>query len=182
MSTRCNIAIKLKEKDLNKELTYDGIHFLKTNEAYPYMEVYCHHDGNPKNAKDFFFKRGRLTDYESVLNYIIQGDRSTFDKSYTERGEQWPDNRPYMFASLEGDIPEQYYYIFMDGKWYYKERTSANDQPMEWKELVPDESTDAPSDNLDFGHIAREIKALVERLTDGKYTTKDLTEDILKRK
>lgn len=182
MSTRCNIAIKLKEKDLNKELTFDGIHFQRTNADYPYMEVYCHHDGYPENAKDFFFKRRKLTDYESVLNYIIQGDRSSFDTSYIECGEQWPDNRPYMFASLDGDIPEQYYYIFMDGKWYYKERSSANDQPMDWKELVADETPETPAETLDFEHIAREIQALVERLTDGKYTTKELTADILKRK
>jgi len=182
MSTRCNIAIKLKEKDLNKELTYDGIHFQKTKVEFPYMEVYCHHDGYPENAKDFFFNRGRLTDYESVLKYILQGDRITFETSYTECGEQWPDNRPYMFASLEGDIPEQYYYIFMDDKWFYKERSSANDQPMEWQELKPGEQSGAPAEELDFEPIAREIKALVERLTAGRYTTKDLTEDILKRK
>ena len=182
MSTRCNIAIKLKEKDLNKELTFDGIHFIKTKVEYPYMEVYCHHDGRPENAKDFFFKRGKLTDYESVLNYIIQGDRTAFDASYIECGEQWPDNLPYMFASLEGDIPEQYYYIFMDDKWYYKERSSANDQPMEWTELVPDEPIETSSENLDFDYIAQEIKALVEKLTDGKYTTKDFTKEMLKRK
>ena len=182
MSTRCNIAIKLKEKDLNKELTYDDIHFLKTKEEYPYMEVYCHHGGSPDMAKDFFFNRAKLTDYESVLRYILQGDRTSFDTSYTECGEQWPHNRPYMFASLEGDIPELYYYIFMDGKWYYKERVSANDQPMEWIELIADETTGEVPQDIDFSLIAGEIKALVERLTDGKYTTKDLTEDILKLK
>ena len=146
------------------------------------MEVYCHHGGSPDMAKDFFFNRAKLTDYESVLRYILQGDRTSFDTSYTECGEQWPHNRPYMFASLEGDIPELYYYIFMEGKWYYKERVSANDQPMEWIELIADETTGEVPQDIDFSFIAGEIKALVERLTDGKYTTKDLTEDILKLK
>ncbi len=182
MSTRCNIAIKLKEKDLNKELTCDGIHFQNTKADYPFMEVYCHHDGYPENAKDFFFNRARLTDYESVLNYVLQGDRTSFETSYMESGEQWPDNRPYMFASIEGDIPEQYYYIFMDGKWYYKERSSDNDQPMDWIELVPDAPAAPLPGDPDFEYIAREIKALVERLTDGKYTTTNLTKEILTRK
>lgn len=179
MSARCNIAIKLKEKDLNKELTFDDIHFLKTKEEYPFMEVYCHQDGQPDKAKEFFFNRGKLTDYESVLKYILQGDRESFDTPYTECGKQWSDNRPYLFASLDGDIPELFYYIFMDDKWYFMERVSANDQQAEWKELVADDIVGKPSEEIDFSLIANEIRSLVERLTDGRYTTRELTEDTL---
>jgi len=182
MSTRCNIAIKLNDKDLDRELTYDDIHFIKTQKEYPFMEIYCHHDGNPENARKFFYQEARLTDYEEVLKYILKGDRRSFNTTYTECGEQWSDNRPYMYASLEGDIPELFYYIFMDGRWYYKERISANDKDVEWKELVPDGMTIETEAEPDFDFISNEIRELVEKITNGKYTIQGLNKEMLKRK
>ena len=182
MSTRCNIAIKLKEKDLDKELTFDDIHFLKTKKEYPFMEVYSHRDGTPENAKRFFFQEAGLTDYESVLKYILEGDRTSFSTSNTDCGEQWSENRPYQYASLDGDIPEMYYYIFMDDKWYFKERISANDQHVEWQELVADDIATQVEKGPDFEYIVNEVQQLVEKLTDGKYTLEGLTKEMLKRK
>ena len=182
MSTRCNIAIKLKESDLDKELTFDDIHFLKTKREFPYMEIYCHHDGYPENARKFLYQKAGLTDYESVLKYILEGDRTNFETAYTSCGEQWSDNRPYMYASLDGDIPEKYYYIFMDGKWYYKERISANDQQVEWQELPPYDNASQTEIEPDFELLAEEVRRFVEEYTDGRYTLDGLTKEMLKKK
>ena len=181
MSTRCNIAIQLQESDLDRELTYDDIHFLKTKKEYPFMEIYCHHGGTPENARSFFRNNG-LTEYAAVLEYILKGDRSDFNSAYAERGEQWSENRPYMFASLDGDIPEQYYFIFKEGKWFYKERISANDQPMEWLDLEVDSIAFQSEETPDFAFIVNQVQHLVEELTNGKYTLQGLTKEMLKRK
>ena len=48
MSTRCNVAIKLRKEDLNKTLTFvenGKLHELHTDSGFSYMFIYIHHDG-----------------------------------------------------------------------------------------------------------------------------------------
>ena len=84
-------------------------------------------------------------------------------------------------SDLREMIPEMYYFIFMDGKWFYKERISANDQQVEWQELVADDIVIQPEEAPDFAYIAQEVQQLVEKLTDGRYTLEGLTKEMLKK-
>lgn len=135
MSTRCNVAVILKEKDLNTRL-YETKHnygYVDTKESHPTMEIYIHHDGYPDGVGKYLKKN--LTDYESVVNYILEGDRTSAECPYTECGENWENDKPYFWPDIwedKSDIPEDYLYLFKDDKWYYR---FFRDEKHEWKEL-----------------------------------------------
>ena len=83
MSTRSNIAILLRAEDRNKNFrTPMGTTVNANGKAYLY--VYCHNDGYPdgvgRDLEDMF----EGGDYESALEYILAGDRSTTDLTYWE--------------------------------------------------------------------------------------------------
>lgn len=133
MSTRGHICIKLKDEDLDKELHMKDINgndlecCVYTKKEFPYMFVYNHHDS-------YFDGLGKnlitnLQNYDSVKNYILQGDRSTFDTPYTECGEYPEDLKPHFSSNIDGPIPEEYFYLFNDNQWFMT-RTSG-------KELAP---------------------------------------------
>ena len=122
MSTRCHIAIKLKQEDLGKKLLItenNKEHQLTTNEGFPYMFIYIHHDGYLSGVG-----RGLLNelgvDYDAVKNYILEGDRTSFTCPYTECNETWEHNKPQFCKSIDEPIPEDYLYVLIDGKWFYR--------------------------------------------------------------
>lgn len=86
MSTRCNIAIKLRKEDCGKcfETPWGGIARVPKNAVYLY--VYCHNDGYPEGVgsdlKGMFVGNGAT--YKDALEYILKGDRTTSDMSYWE--------------------------------------------------------------------------------------------------
>ena len=122
MSARCHIAIKLKQEDLGKKLLItenNKEHQLTTDEGFPYMFIYIHHDGYLSGVG-----RGLLNelgvDYDIVKNYILEGDRTSFTCPYTECNETWDHNKPQFCKSIDGPIPEDYLYVLIDGKWFYR--------------------------------------------------------------
>ena len=122
MSTRCNVAIKLRPEDLNKKLTFvenDKIHELFVDSGFSYMFIYIHHDGYLKGV-GYRLLNELGTDYEKVKNYILQGDRTSFNEPYYECGEDWDDDTPNFCKSIDGPIPNDYFYLYDDGKWYYR--------------------------------------------------------------
>lgn len=122
MSTPCHIAIKLKQEDLGKKLLItenNKEHQLTTNEGFPYMFIYIHHDGCLSGVgHDLLNELG--VDYDAVKNYILEGDRTSFTCPYTECNETWEHNKPQFCKSIDGPIPEDYLYVLIDGKWFYR--------------------------------------------------------------
>lgn len=122
MSTRCHIAIKLKQEDLGKKLLItenNKEHQLTANEGFSYMFIYIHHDGCLSGVgHDLLNELG--VDYDAVKNYILEGDRTSFTCPYTECNETWEHNKPQFCKSIDGPIPEDYLYVLIDGKWFYR--------------------------------------------------------------
>lgn len=122
MSTRCHVAIKLKKEDLGKMLmiTENGKeHQLATDTGFSYMFIYIHHDGYLKGVGSGLLNELGI-DYETVKNYILEGNRTSFTCPYTECDESWEDNQPKFCKSIDGPIPEDYFYVLIDGKWFYR--------------------------------------------------------------
>jgi hypothetical protein len=111
MSTRSNIAIRLREADRNKTFETPWGEKVKPNGA-PFLNIYCHNDGYPEGVgadlKDMFDGGS----YEEALEYILRGDRSTTGTSYYDwRGEKCaPDPE-----QSESDCYQQdYLYVIME--------------------------------------------------------------------
>ena len=88
--------------------------------------VYCHFDGDPSGVrKDLLHKDFETTD--EVEAFIDEGDRSTVDEAYKERGEDFPadiiDSADAFFA---GDIEEYGYLFTLELKWVYKKAYGIN--------------------------------------------------------
>lgn len=126
MSTRGHICIKLKDEDLDKDFHMkdengNDLEFtVHTKSGYPYMYVYNHHDSYVSGLGKSL--ANNLLTYEEVRDYILQGNRTTFTQPYTceQYGESPEDNQPTMCADVSGEIPEEYFYLFEDGRWYVK--------------------------------------------------------------
>ena len=122
MSTRCHIAIKLKQEDLGKKLLItenNKEHQLTTDEGFPYMFIYIHHDGYLSGVGNGLLNELGV-DYDTVKNYILKGNRTSFTCPYTECNETWDHNKPQFCKSIDGPIPEDYLYVLIDGKWFYR--------------------------------------------------------------
>ena len=82
MSTRSNIAILLREEDRNRDFETPMGTTVNAH-GKPYLYVYCHNDGYPEGVgadlKDMF--EGQAS-YETALDYILEGDRSTTGLTY----------------------------------------------------------------------------------------------------
>ena len=125
MSTRGNICIKLREEDLDKELPlYDNYHkiigHIRTNKEFPYMIVYNHHDSYEDKPGLGYRLPRNLKTYMDVRNFILQGNRTSFDDPYTERNEDIQDNLPKFASNVEGEISNEYFYLFEDNRWKVK--------------------------------------------------------------
>ena len=126
INTHANIAIVLNPKDINKKLYANDNnenHYIKT--SYNLLEIYLHINDNLDITKKYL--KNNLNTYEDVLQYILKGDRITLDIPYCEKkDEQWEDNKPFPVKFKDNleefllDIPEEYYYIYNNGIWYYK--------------------------------------------------------------
>ena len=108
MSTRSNIAIRLREEDRNKTFETPWGETVKPN-GKQFLYVYCHNDGYPEGVgadlKDMF-NGGK---YEDALEYILMGDRSTTDLTYWDwRREECA---PYAEDNEEKMYQNDYLYI-----------------------------------------------------------------------
>ena len=91
MSTRSNIAIKLKEEDRNRDfIAPDNSVFNPGGKAY--LQIYCHFDGYPDGVGQDLLDE-KFT-YEEALNFIMLGDHSTVKEAYIFRGESWQQDKP----------------------------------------------------------------------------------------
>ena len=113
MSTRSNIAIKLKEEDRNKDfIAPDGSIFNPGGKEY--LQIYCHSDGYPDGVGQKLLDENFT--YEQALNFIMLGSHSTVEEAYIERGEKWQNNKPDCID--EPQCHQEYLYCFMDDDWY----------------------------------------------------------------
>ena len=115
MSTRSNIAIRLREADRNKDFKTPWGQTVNAN-GKPFLYVYCHNDGYPEGVGADLKSMFNGGDYNEALDYIMRGDRSTTDLSYwdwrKEKCEPWAaDTKKEMYQ-------EEYLYIIeeVDGK------------------------------------------------------------------
>lgn len=178
MSTRGSICIKLKDEDLDKDFhmkDVDGNDLTvigHTHRSYPYMYVYCHHDSYIEKPGLGYLLPRKLQTYEEVRDFIMQGDRSSFDEPYTKRGEDHEDLSPNYLETVDGDIPEEYFYLFENDKWYVK----TNAPFAEFKELeyIPEkiEITEKEADV---------IKHVFKRYLNIINTMKDILSDEVKK-
>ena len=119
MSTRSNIAIRLREEDRNKTFKSACGKNVKPNGA-AFLNVYCHWDGYPEGVGHDLKERFDGASYEDALKFILEGDRSTVDTSYWGwRQEECPP-RP---KQTEHDCYQQEYLYILeeaDGKMQVK--------------------------------------------------------------
>lgn len=113
MSTRSNIAIKLKEEDRHRDfIAPDNSVFNPGGKAY--LQIYCHFDGYPDGVGQDLLD-AKFT-YEDALNFIMLGDHSTVKEAYIFRGESWQQDKPDCMDKPQ--CHQEYLYCFMDDDWY----------------------------------------------------------------
>lgn len=126
MSTRATICIKLHDYDLGKEfylknhLGFNTEHKITTPLDARYMCVYCHHDGYIEKPGLGYFLPRKYQTYDEVRDFILQGDRSGLNDPYS-MNEPIFDVKPEFIDSVNEKIPEEYFYLFDDDKWYVKD-------------------------------------------------------------
>lgn len=133
MSTRGNICIKLREEDLDKDFHMkdkygDDVEFtIHTSKHCPYMFIYNHHDSYIERPGLGFTLPRKVNTYEEVRDFILQGNRTSLDTPYTADpyGEDFEDNQPQFASTCDGEIPEEFFYLFDNDKWYVKSYTQS---------------------------------------------------------
>lgn len=144
MSTRANIAIKLKAEDkyialnyLDKrfddvrpsirtlpwvnnmpiEQTYDDTYCNSTEDtSFDYLQIYNHHDGYPDHLYEVL--KRYYNSYERALSLILAGDTSAVSKDATEAyavSEGYDDVRPTPMEMPRCN--EEYLYVFENDTW-----------------------------------------------------------------
>ena len=144
MSTRANIAIKLKEEDkyialnyLDKrfddvrpsvrmmswvnntpvEKVYIDIYCNSTEDtSFDYLQIYNHHDGYPDHMYDVLTRY--YNSYERALALILAGDTSAVNKDTTDAyavHEGYEDNCPTPMETPKCN--EEFLYVFENDKW-----------------------------------------------------------------
>lgn len=131
MSTRANIAIVLRDEDLNKDLNFTD--YQKSKEIVPadaikeydesvyssnkVLQIYCHHDGYISGLGEELFNN--FNTYEDVLALVLAGDTSWVD-----------DGKSGIYALIEGyercmpkvigepKMNELFLYVFKDNEWH----------------------------------------------------------------
>lgn len=119
MSTRSNIAIKLRESDVNKTFITPWGEEVSPN-GTPYLYVYCHFDGYPDGVGAELVKMFHDKTYEDALKYILEGDRSTYYLSYYEMRDETI--APFPGKDIVSMFENEYLYIIeeIDGKLHVK--------------------------------------------------------------
>lgn len=119
MSTRCNVAICLREDDRVKIFSCPWNPDLTVNpDGAKYLRIYIHNNGYPDGVGNDLIEMFSDATYEDVLEYILEGDRSTTQTSYHDmRDEHWSQVKPYpMFVP---EVEQDYLYCLAerpDGK------------------------------------------------------------------
>lgn len=86
--------------------------------------VYCHWNGYPEGVgKDLLSKE--FKDSTEVEKFINEGDRSTVETSYKERGEDCPPRTNMTESEYWSSNLEEWGYLYKDGEWFV---TKANDR------------------------------------------------------
>ena len=144
MSTRCQIAIKLKDSDTKKVLKcepslidsaylYKGINAKyignvdytdKMSDGDNYLWITCHFDGYPEGVGEEL--KNKFNTYEKALNLVLAGHMSSIcDKidPYSIREDNWEDNKPILSNNMEelldsfSESDREYLYIFENNQW-----------------------------------------------------------------
>lgn len=121
MSTRSNIAIKVKPADYEVVSTTINA---KVDDKMPYIQIYSHCDGYPSHMLNEL--KTNFNNYDKALEMILGGDTSGVyngvSEVYTNRGESYEDNAPWPMKTPEVD--EEYLYVFENNEWTVNEWTA----------------------------------------------------------
>ena len=133
MSTHCNVAIKLKEEDLNTELPLPESNLsILTYREHPYLQIYIHFDGNPDVVGKYLLTN--LKTYEEVKDYILHGDRRSAEIPYMNTGESLEDNLPNVWddpTDKNFRMQNSFYYLFADDEWWVSRKGTNH-----WDKLI----------------------------------------------
>lgn len=114
MSTRSNIAIKVKPADYSAVSETIGT---EVNDKTPYIQIYSHHDGYPSHM--FKELTTNFNSYDKALAVILEGSTSGIcdgvSHAYTGYGESYEDNAPWPVEHPSFD--EEYLYVFEVDEW-----------------------------------------------------------------
>lgn len=155
MSTRCNIAIVLKDSDKDRKLNLleyaeetgfdlknrlnDALSDEVVDETFKdkyvvsdgVLQIYCHHDGYPEGVGVELLKH--FNSYEEALALILAGDTSYLDEGksgiYAFR-ESYDDDQP-----MNIEAPTQfndYLYTWKDGEWKIGESMKSLKETLEY--------------------------------------------------
>lgn len=143
MSTRCNIVVKIKDKDKGLIKVFDPL-LLNNNKEYldkkynevnlngNYISIYVHHDGYINgvgcNLYNYF------NSYEKALNLCLIGDCSYIEKEiigsyHTFYEEEWDITAPKKYDN-EPECYEDFLYLYDNNQWLVKKKNS------EWNVLA----------------------------------------------
>jgi len=123
MSTRANIAIILKEEDLNVTLVSPVNENNTLTPEKRVLRIYVHNDGYVHGGLGEFlyreFPEKEKETYDNLLGYLMEGDRSTTELAYNSwRGEEeepWETVKPEELdlpENLEDITLEEYLYLY----------------------------------------------------------------------
>jgi hypothetical protein len=104
MSTRCNIFIKLKKEEQDY------------SEEYPYLCIYCHHDG-------YVSHMGRelttnFNSYDTALEMMRCGDTSSIDEGVSDAYNKDDDLEYVSDPETYPWYDREYKYIYENDQWY----------------------------------------------------------------
>lgn len=111
MSTRCNVAVRVREEDKGKQVWP----YLFIEPDTNYLMIYIHHDGYPKGVGRELLEG--LTNYKDALEFVSVGDRTSVKIPYTALGEDYESNKPAQLKSIRGAISEEYLYVYEKDVW-----------------------------------------------------------------
>ena len=114
MSTRSNIAIKVKPADYS---TVSNTINAKVDDNTPYIQIYSHNDGYPSHMLDEL--ETYFNDYDTALEMILEGSTSGIydgrSHAYIYRGDKYEDNAPWPMK--KPSLDEDYLYVFENDEW-----------------------------------------------------------------
>lgn len=147
MSTRSNIAIKLREIDAR-----NGVENLGESFKAPYLQVYCHFDGYPNGVgRDLIEKKFT---YEQALEFILKGSRSTCDDgcSYYEwRDEAYEDVKPKEMSAPQMQFACEYMYLLVEDENTHHMNvylyTGRSGPKLVFKKIIINDSNEVVTDN-----------------------------------
>ena len=97
------------------------------------MSVYINYDGYLEGVGSRLFKE--IRSYKEAFEFIVQGDRRSFDTPYYECNEPWAQNKPKMSADYpDGSTSDDYYYRWdiYDGEeqWLVRKHSESEYTPL----------------------------------------------------